>query len=175
MVNDLERMRSIEKLLDELEGYAQKTPFFFPHRILIPDQEFFRICMSFRESLPGVLKEAQQIVNERDSFIENAKREHRKILEAAEQRMREMVGEDVIVREAQHEAEQIVQAAREEAEDTKREALMYTQELLEQLSESFSNTLQTVLNGRKLIAKFLEQSDSAENTQPTPATPYDEG
>ena len=165
MVNDLERVRGIEKLLDELESYAQKTPFFFPHRIVIPDQEFFRICMNLRESLPGVLKEAQRIVNERDSFIENAKREHRKILETAEKRMREMVSEDVIVREAQHESEQIIQAAREEAEDTKREALMYTQELLEQLGESFSNTLQTVTNGRKLISQFLERGQDVEEAR----------
>jgi len=159
MVDDIERIRTIEKLLDELESYAQKTPFFFPHRIVIPDQEFFRICMALRDGLPGVLKEAQHVVKERDSFIENAKREHRKILETAEQRMRELVSEDVIVREAQHEAERILAAAREEGEETKREALIYTDELLEKLSESFGNTLQTVNNGRRMIRRLLDRGE----------------
>jgi len=159
MVDDIERIRSIEQLLDELEGYAQKTPFFFPHRIVIPDQEFFRICMALREALPVVLKEAQQVIKERDSFVENAKREHRRILETAQQRMQELVSEDVIVREAQHEAERILSAAREEAEETKREALMYTDDLLEKLADSFSSTLETVSNGRKMIRRFLERSE----------------
>lgn len=168
MVDDIERIRSIEKLLDELESYAQKTPFFFPHRIVIPDQEFFRICMALREALPTVLKEAQQVLRERDSFIDNAKREHRKILETAEQRMRELVSEDVIVREAQHEAEQILNAARQEAEETKREALIYTDDLLEKLNESFGNTLQTVNNGRKMIRRFLERDEEeASESAPT--------
>ncbi|OGK12083.1 MAG: hypothetical protein A2Y63_01155 [Candidatus Riflebacteria bacterium RBG_13_59_9] len=171
MVDEKERLESIERLLDELEGFAQKSSFWLPHKILIPDQDFFRICMELREALPAVVKEAQEIIRQRDSYVDNAKREHRRILETAESRVRDLVSEESIVREALHEAERIVENAREETMELKREALLYTDDLLAKLSENFDQTLETVRNGRKLIKRFLEDTSeglaSAEQSMET--------
>jgi len=164
MVDERERLETIGRLLDELEGFAQKSSFLLPHKILIPDQEFFRICMELREAIPAVLKEAQEIVGERDNIIENAKREHRRILQTAEDRLREMISEESIVREAQYEAERLLGNAREQADDMKRESLIYTDENLSKISDAFSQVLETVTNGRKLIKRLIEgeQSDKAD-------------
>jgi len=158
MVDEKERLESIEHLLDELEGFAQKSSFWIPHKILIPDQDFFRICMELREAIPAVIKEAQEIIRQRDSYVENARREHRRILETAESRVRDLMSEEAIVREAQFEAERILQHAQAEAEEIKREALLYTDDLLAKLSENFDQTLETVRNGRKLIKRFLGET-----------------
>jgi vacuolar-type H+-ATPase subunit H len=156
MVDERERLETIGRLLDELEGFAQKSSFLLPHRILIPDQEFFRICMELREAIPAVLKEAQEVVGERDNIIENAKREHRRILQTAEDRLREMVSDESIVREAQFEAERLIGNAREQASDLKRESLIYTDENLSKINDSLSQVLETVNNGRKLIKRLIE-------------------
>ena len=168
MVDEKDRLNAVERLLDELEGYAQKSTFFLPHKILIPDQEFFRICMELREAIPTVLKEAQEIVRQRDTYLDNAKREHRRILETAETRVRDIVSEEAIVREAQFEAGRIIDSAREDAADLKREALMYTDDLLQKLHENFNGTLETIGNGRKLIRHFLESGsgEAAEEGEP---------
>lgn len=168
MVDEKERLNAVERLLDELEGYAQKSTFFLPHRILIPDQEFFRICTELREAIPTVVKEAQEVVRQRDTYLDNAKREHRRILETAETRVRDIVSEEAIVREAQFEADRIIDSAREEAVDLKREALMYTDDLLQKLNENFNSTLETIGNGRKLIRHFLESEsgEAAEEGEP---------
>lgn len=168
MVDEKDRLNAVERLLDELEGYAQKSTFFLPHKILIPDQEFFRICMELREAIPTVLKEAQEIVRQRDTYLDNAKREHRRILETAETRVRDIVSEEAIVREAQFEADRIIDSAREDAADLKREALMYTDDLLQKLHENFNGTLETIGNGRKLIRHFLESGsgEAAEEGEP---------
>ncbi len=158
MTDEKERLDAIERLLEELEGFAQKSSFWLPHKIIIPDQEFFRICMELREAIPAVLKEAREIVEQRDNYIDNAKREHRRILETAESRVRDLVSEEAVVREAQYEVERIIGNAKEEAAELKREALLYTDDLLAKLSESFAQTLDTVNNGRKLIKHFLEEN-----------------
>jgi cell division septum initiation protein DivIVA len=158
MTDEKERLDTIERLLEELEGFAQKSSFWLPHKIIIPDQEFFRICMELREAIPSVLKEAREIVEQRDNYIENAKREHRRILETAESRVRDLVSEEAVVREAQYEVDRIIGNANEEATELKREALLYTDDLLAKLSESFAQTLDTVNNGRKLIKHFLEEN-----------------
>jgi hypothetical protein len=155
MTDEKERLDAIERLLEELEGFAQKSSFWLPHKIIIPDQEFFRICMELREAIPSVLKEAREIVEQRDNYIDNAKREHRRILES---RVRDLVSEEAVVREAQYEVERIIGNANEEAAELKREALLYTDDLLAKLSESFAQTLDTVNNGRKLIKHFLEEN-----------------
>jgi cell division septum initiation protein DivIVA len=146
MVDERERLETIGRLMDELEGFAQKSSFLLPHKILIPDQEFFRICMELRETIPAVLKD----------IIENAKREHRRILQTAEDRMRDMVSDEAVVREAQYEAERVVSNARTQAEELKRESLIYTDENLAKLSDSFAQVLESVNNGRKLIKRLIE-------------------
>jgi vacuolar-type H+-ATPase subunit H len=164
MVDERERLETIGRLMDELEGFAQKSSFLLPHKILIPDQEFFRICMELRETIPAVLKEAQEIVGERDNIIENAKREHRRILQTAEDRMRDMVSDEAVVREAQYEAERVVSNARTQAEELKRESLIYTDENLAKLSDSFTQVLESVNNGRKLIKRLIEDEQSSEES-----------
>lgn len=169
MVDERERLETIERLLDELEGFAQKSSFLLPHKILIPDQEFFRICMELREAIPAILKEAQEIVGERDNIIDNAKREHRRILQTAEDRLRDMVSEESIVREAQFEAGRLVENARDQAADLKRESLIYTDENLAKLADSFAQSLESVNNGRRLIKRILEDGQaesSANQTEP---------
>jgi cell division septum initiation protein DivIVA len=156
MVDERERLETIGRLMDELEGFAHKSSFLLPHKILIPDQEFFRICMELRETIPAVLKEAQAIVSERDNIIENAKREHRRILQTAEDRMRDMVSDEAVVREAQYEAERLVSNAQTQADELRRESLIYTDENLAKLSDSFSQVLESVNNGRKLIKRLIE-------------------
>ena len=166
MPEDFEGVEALEKLIDELESFAQKTPFFFPHKVVIPDHEFFRISMAIREAIPHVVRDAKTVLAERTSIIENAKQEHKRILETAERRAQELIREDVIVKEAQSEAESIIARARAEAEELKREALLYTEELLETLSRDFENAIETVNNGRRLIRKFLEKGKETSSTTP---------
>ncbi len=163
MTEEFADLDTAEKLIDEMESYAQRTPFFFPHRVTIPDHEFFRISMAMREALPLVVKEAKRIIKERNSIIENAKQEHKRILEAAERRAQELIKEDVIVREAQQEAERIIAQAKREAVEIKNEALIYTNELLDNLNRDFGSVLETINNGRRLIRKFLEKAKETES------------
>ncbi len=164
MPEEFDGIEVIEKLIDELESFAQKTPLFFPHRVVIPDHEFFRISMEMRQALPSVMKEAKRIIAERDAIIENARQEHKRILETAEKRAKEMIREDAIVREAKQEAERIIAEAKEKAEELKREALLYTDELLGNLDREFNSALETINNGRRLIRRFLDKATETQQS-----------
>lgn len=164
MAEEFDGLDTVEKLIDGLEGFAQKTPFFLPHKVVIPDHEFFRISMALRESLPAVIKNAKQIVAERNAIIENAKQEHKRILEAAEKRAQELVQEDAIVRQSLKEAENIIARARREADEIKREALLYTEKLLAKLNQDLTGVLEEINNGRRLINSFLEKTGQTEES-----------
>ena len=141
----------IEQLVDELESYAEKSPWFLPNKIVIPDDEFFRLTQMIRERLPAELSEARSMLEKRDLILKNAQEEHRRIMDTAERRLEDMTSEEKVVVVAHQEAQRMIDAARLEAESIKRDALLYTAELLEEMERQFKQTLSTIEKGRQFL------------------------
>ena len=151
----------IEQLLEELESYADKSPWYTPNRIVIPDEAFFTIVQHIRELLPQELAEARKTIEKRDLILKNAQEEHKRIIESAERRLEDLTSEESVVRLAEERAGQIVEDARHRSEDIKRDALSYTVELLQDMEEQFDKTLLTIRNGRRFVeAEINKQVDS---------------
>jgi cell division septum initiation protein DivIVA len=151
MVEAKDPVNEIEKLLDELESFAEKSPWYLMNKIAIKDEDFFRITQRIRELLPTELAEAKAMLEKRDLILKNAQEEHRRILEAAEKRLEDLTSEDQVVIAARQHAGRIVERAQVEAESVKRDALLYTAELLTDMERQFQQSLQTIQNGRKFL------------------------
>jgi cell division septum initiation protein DivIVA len=151
----------IDKLLDELESYAEKSPWYLPNKIVIKDEDFFRITQRIRELMPAELADSRKVLEKRDLILKNAQEEHRRIIETAEKRLEDMTREDQVVVAAQSFAERLVEKARLEAAGVKREALQYTAELLADMEKQFGTTLVTLQKGRA----YLEQEINSEMAQ----------
>lgn len=160
----------VERLLEELESYAEKSPWYMPNKVVIRDEDFFRITHRIRELLPSELAEARQLLEKREAILKNAQEEHKRILESAERRMEDMLSQEQIVIAARQEAERLIAKARGEGENMKRDALMYTADLLEDMEKQFQQTLQTVVKGKQFIEAELGQGRS-----PAPAAAADGG
>lgn len=148
---------SIERLLDDLESYAEKSPWWAANKIVIPDNHFFEIVQKIRELMPQEVAEARKLLEKRDLILKNAQEEHKRIMETAERRLEEMTREHEVAVAAQHWAERHVGKAQLEAQSVKREALQYTAELLADMEKQFGETLVTLQRGRA----FLEQEIQA--------------
>ncbi|MCC7477854.1 hypothetical protein IT575_05290 [bacterium] len=145
----------VERLLEELESYAEKSPWYMPNKVVVRDEDFFRITHRIRELLPSELAEARQLLEKREAILKNAQEEHRRILESAERRMEDMLSQEQIVIAARQEAERVLDKARSDGEGIKRDALVYTAELLEDMEKQFQQTLQTVIKGKQFIEAEL--------------------
>lgn len=156
-MDEKETISQIETLLDELESYAEKSPWYMPGKIVIPDEDFFRIAQQVRETLPGELSEARKLFEKRDLILKNAQEEHKRIIDSAERRLEDMTSEERIVQEAKMRAAEIVAHARAEAESIKRDALSYTGDLLEDMEQQFGNTIETIRKGREFIASEINE------------------
>jgi hypothetical protein len=148
----------IEQLLDELESFAEKSPWYLPGKIAIRDEDFFRISQRIRELLPSELAEAREMLEKRDLILKNAQEEHRRIIDAAEKRLDDLTSDEQVVIVAKQRAEQVLQNARFEAEALKRDALLYTGELLEDMERQFKQTLEAVHKGREFILAEINQA-----------------
>jgi len=141
----------VERLIDELESFAEKSPWFLPNKIVIRDEDFFRITQRIRELLPTELAEARGMLEKRDLILKNAQEEHRRILETAERRLEDLTSEEQVVILAKQQAERIVERARSDAEEVRRDALNYTAELLADMDQQFDQTLQAIRKGRDFL------------------------
>lgn len=147
----------IDQLIDELESFAEKSPWYIPNKIVIRDEDFFRITQRIRELLPAELAEARSMLSKRDLILKNAQEEHRRILDSAERRLEDLTSEERVVVVAQQQAEAILQAARREAEALKRDALVYTTELLEDMERQFNQTIASIQKGREFLESEIGQ------------------
>jgi F0F1-type ATP synthase membrane subunit b/b' len=161
----------VERLLDELESFAEKSPWYLPNKIAIRDEDFFRITQRIRELLPTELTEARAMLEKRDMILKNAQDEHKRIIESAERRLEDLIAEDRVVIAARQEAERIVQRGRTDADILKREALEYTANMLADLEKQFGQTMGQIKNGRELLARQMGDAAAA----PVPAVVQEEG
>lgn len=151
MAEPKDPISEIEQLIDELESYAEKTPWWQLNKIVIRDEDFFRIIARIRELMPAELAEAKSMLSKRDLILKNAQEEHRRILSSAERRLEDLTSEEHVVVAAQQQAELIIQSARLEAAALKRDALLYTTELLEDMEQQFKQTVASIQKGREFL------------------------
>ncbi len=157
MLERKDPVSEIEKLLDELESFAEKSPWYLPNKIAIRDEDFFRITQRVRELLPSELAEARSTLEKRDLILRNAQEEHKRIIDAAEKRLEDLTSQDQVVVAARQHAERLIEKAKMESESVKRDALLYTAELLADMEKQFGQTLLAVQNGRKYLEGELNK------------------
>src|SRR5699024_382377 len=102
-----------EDLLDELYEMVDKA-WNLPlsgGRAVLDGEEVKQILDEIRDSLPQELRQARAIVADRAQIVNDAKREAETIIRVAEERARNMVNQDEIVRQAQAKANDLITQA----------------------------------------------------------------
>jgi len=161
MLEAKDPVSEIERLLDELESFAEKSPWFLPNKIAIRDEDFFRITQRIRELLPAELADAKAVLEKKDLILKNAQEEHKRILDTAEKRLEDLTSEDSVVLAARQEALKIIERSRFEAETVKRDALLYTSELLEDMEQQFNQAIAAIQKGRVFLEGELKSQIDA--------------
>jgi vacuolar-type H+-ATPase subunit H len=157
-----ESVSEIERLLDELESYSEKSPFISigTGRIVIPDDEFFVLLGRIRESLPIEIKQSRETLEKRDQILRTAQDEHRRIMDSAEKRLEDLLGQDHVVVAARREAEKIIEVAQRDGEHLRADALAYTAQVLADLEKQFGQALTTIQKGREHIERQMAQQQA---------------
>ncbi len=101
-----------------------------------------------RAQLPVEIAEAKRLLNARDEFIANAKREAESIRRAAEEQARGMVEEQEIVRAARTRAGEIVNVAQGKAREVVRVANEYVDDALRRTEDAIAAAINEVKGSR---------------------------
>jgi vacuolar-type H+-ATPase subunit H len=135
-------------LLDRLEeaiSTGWKIP--FTSRVAVNEQDLVELSDSIRSAVPEELRQAQQILQDRDTLLADAEAEARRLVEAAQRRADELVSEGGLRQRAEQQADQILEQAETRAQEIRNEADAYALDSLQRLETELSQTLGIVRNG----------------------------
>ncbi len=145
-------------LLDRLEEAlvtGSRVP--LTARTLVDEQECLDILDQMRVALPGEVKYARRVMEERESMISQAREEAERIVRNAEVKAGRLVEEHALVRAAQARALQIEDDAERSAEQVRAEAERYAGRVLNRVGERLEQALGSIRAG----LRELEAGDIA--------------
>ena len=150
-VNEL--LDTIEDLLEESTG----MPLSGGKRIV--DVEQIRDYLDeIRANLPGELRQAQQIVNDRAQIVDTANAQAQAIVKKAEERARILVSDAEIVKAAQQRASEITSAAQTEARTLRQTVTDYCENMLRTTEDTMVENAAQVKNIRASLRQNAKKN-----------------
>jgi hypothetical protein len=137
--------------LEELFNESRTVP--FSHWVIVDEDRMLDIIDQMRVSIPEEIKKAQHILASKDRVLAQAQEEANRTLMLAREKGKQIIEQDEIVVSAQKMAEQIVEDARLDAEQTRREADAYVLDSLSQLEIEMDRIINQVRNGIQALKK----------------------
>lgn len=146
-----------DEVLDEIitivEG-ARAVP--MSRNCMIDRKEMIDALEELRNSLPGELRRANNLLEERDKIIAAGKTEADRIVSEAEQEHQRLVSVHEIVVSAEHEANRIVTEARNEAQRLRDEVDDYVDTALANFEQFLTRALASIERGRDKMHALRE-------------------
>ena len=147
---------NVNELLDTIEDALEESanvPLSGGKRIV--DVEQIRDYLDeVRAALPGELRQAQQIVNDRAQIVDSANAQAQAIVKKAEERARILVSDAEIVKAAQQRAAEIVSSAQTQARTMRTTVTDYCENMLRTTEEQLARSAAEV----KTVRANLRQS-----------------
>ena len=141
---------NVNELLDTIEDTLEEStsmPLSGGKRLV--DVEKVRDYLDdIRANLPGELRQAQQIVNDRAQIVDTANAQVQAIVKKAEERARILVSDAEIVKAAQQRAAEITAAAQSESRTLRQTVTDYCDNMLKTTEEAMVENAAQVKNVR---------------------------
>lgn len=127
-----------------------------------------------KAQFPTELAEAKRLVAARSEFIANAKREAESIRKVAEERARQMVDEQEIVRTAKAKSNEMILAAENKSGELRRVANDYADDALRRTEEAINEALDEVRQSRMRFRSVSGAVSRADREKPMTDIDMDE-
>ena len=151
---------NVNELLDTIEDALEESahvPLSGGKRIV--DVEQIRDYLDeVRAALPGELRQAQQIVNDRAQIVDSANAQAQAIVKKAEERARILVSDAEIVKAAQQRAAEITVAAQTEARTLRQTVTDYCENMLRTTEDTMVENAAQVKNIRNSLRQNAKKN-----------------
>ena len=142
----------ILQLVDRLEElFNNSKPIPLTHSVVVDENSFMDIIDQMRISVPDDIKQAQQVLAQKDRILAQAQEEANRTVAMAREKSEKMVEKSDIYQSAQAKVDQIAEQARKEAAQTQMDADRYVMETLTKLEAELNRIISQVQNGIKTL------------------------
>lgn len=158
----MENNYAIEDLIDSLEDLihnAVRVP--FGKKSMIDVDKVAEIVSDIRIALPTEIKQAQNVVQDKNNIISEAKREAEMIVRKAEQRREELIESSDIMKEARRRSTEIISQAQNRSTDLR----VSTNEFADKMLSRIENLLSGDINNIRVLRANI--NGSMNNIQPS--------
>ena len=137
--------------LQDMVNNAKAMPLSKDKKVLISGERIFDILDEIEDTLPSEIRQAKNIVADREQIIAEAKSNGEDIIRQAEERRKIMVSEHEITRAAEAQAREIIADAKKKANDITKAANNYVDDIMKRADEAVTNCVQDIRNTRQSI------------------------
>lgn len=151
---------NVNELLDTIEDALEESagvPLSGGKRIVNVEQ-IRDYLDEVRAALPGELRQAQQIVNDRAQIVDSANAQAQAIVKKAEERARILVSDAEIVKAAQQRASEITSAAQTEARTLRQTVTDYCENMLRTTEDTMVENAAQVKNIRNSLRQNAKKN-----------------
>ena len=143
--------------LEELFNESRAIP--FTHNVVVDEEKMLDLIDQMRVAIPDEMKNAQQVMAQRDRILAQAQEEANRTLSLAREKGEQLLEKDSIVQNAQTYAEQRATDIIADADQTRRDADHYVIETLTHLELELERYLNQVRNGIKTLQESITDSE----------------
>jgi len=135
-------------LIDRLEELLNHSrPLWFTHNVIVDEDRMLDLIDQMRVAIPDEVKKAQQVLAQKNRILAQAQEEANRTVAIAKEKQEQLLERDAIVQSAQARAEEILNQARADVENTRHQADDYVIDTLRRLEVELDRYLNQVRNG----------------------------
>ncbi len=147
----------LERILEDLENMildAPRVP--LTNKSIIDTEQLGQVLDAVRTTMPLEIKQARQLLNDRDRRISEAMEEKQKIIDQAQVMAEKLISEQEVYRQAKESAQQMIQKANEESTEIRYDAQEYSQKLRAEAVDFANKIHEETMDYVKEIFDYLE-------------------
>ena len=144
---------TVDELLEQIDDMIDKA-WSFPlsgGKCLVEADRLRDIIDDIRGNMPSEIRQARAIVADRADIIATAKKEAEGIVRAAEERARNMVAHEEIVKQAQQKANELLGQSQQKAREMRKGANDFAEDVLRRTEEMLGKRLTEVRQARQAL------------------------
>ena len=150
---------NMEDILDALEDMLEEA-WSIPlsgNKCVVDAEKIKQYLQDIRLNLPGEIKQAKLIVNDRSDILSQAEKQAEQVVRKAEERAKALVAQEEIVKQAQEKAKEIITQAQNMAKELKKAANEFADTSLKQSEQALSQALKNVHETRQELNSAMKK------------------
>lgn len=147
----------VAHLVEVLES-AKKVP--FSHRVMLEEPEVRALTDALRLALPNEIRQAQLVIRERETIIDQAQRDAEQILLNAREQAQYIVSEQGIIEEARQRAEEILRQVDVEHKQSLKAIDQYALDQFSLVEESIQQGMRLIMDAVRESSEHMESAKS---------------